>query len=201
MLIPHQVVPETSAVLGLPNEVVLPLNANHRDICRFASKEDQGYILVQWAIQDILSGGSTSRPPAVAAGGFSPIPNPVGQPRELKRPFPHPEDQSSFRSSKRCACSSESESIIKSFPYRSAPSSFTSGSSAVLPTSAIHEQTTNLTDCITVKIHGARSGSPMLPNAELITVYLQLPSTTRIRDLSKLLAINHPGMLSHRSFA
>ena len=52
----EQVVPEYSAVLGLPNEMIIPLNAHHRSICRFASTSDQNFILVKSAIADIISG-------------------------------------------------------------------------------------------------------------------------------------------------
>jgi hypothetical protein len=52
----EQVVPEYSAVLGLPNEMIIPLNAHHRSICRFASTCDQNFILVKSAIADIISG-------------------------------------------------------------------------------------------------------------------------------------------------
>ncbi|KAK0627947.1 hypothetical protein B0T14DRAFT_146526 [Immersiella caudata] len=65
-----RVVSEASAILGLPNEVILPLNATHRSMCRFASNTSQDYLLVQWAILDILAGGGTQRPSPVAVCGF-----------------------------------------------------------------------------------------------------------------------------------
>lgn len=50
------VVPESSAIIGLPNEIVLPLNANHRSMCRFASSDGQNYKIVEETIMEILSG-------------------------------------------------------------------------------------------------------------------------------------------------
>lgn len=50
-----QVVPQHSAVLNLPNEIILPMNASHTTICRFRSKHDQGYVLVEHAIRELVS--------------------------------------------------------------------------------------------------------------------------------------------------
>jgi hypothetical protein len=44
--------------MGLPNEIILPINAYHRGICRFSGKEDQKYVLVEAAIKEIASGTS-----------------------------------------------------------------------------------------------------------------------------------------------
>ncbi|KAF7554773.1 hypothetical protein G7Z17_g2655 [Cylindrodendrum hubeiense] len=46
------IVPEYSAVLGLANEMVFPLNAHHRSICKYGSK-NQSYILVEAAIREL----------------------------------------------------------------------------------------------------------------------------------------------------
>jgi hypothetical protein len=54
-----QVVPENSAVLGLPNEMIIPLNAHHRGICRFPSSLSQNYILVEAYIKEIFLGKSS----------------------------------------------------------------------------------------------------------------------------------------------
>ncbi|KAH7129973.1 hypothetical protein B0J13DRAFT_627109 [Dactylonectria estremocensis] len=54
------VVPEYSAIMGLPNEIVLPMNAHHRGLTRFSAKTDQKYILVEAAIKEIAY-GSTDR--------------------------------------------------------------------------------------------------------------------------------------------
>ncbi|KLU90641.1 hypothetical protein MAPG_10493 [Magnaporthiopsis poae ATCC 64411] len=51
------VVPERSAILGLHNERVIPLNAHHRNICRFRGARDQNYILVEAAIKELAFGG------------------------------------------------------------------------------------------------------------------------------------------------
>lgn len=51
-------VPEYSAVLGLPNEMILPLNAHHRSMCRYPSATSQNYVLVEAAIREIVSGES-----------------------------------------------------------------------------------------------------------------------------------------------
>lgn len=55
------VVPEISAVLGLPNEMIIPLNAHHRGMCRFPSSESQNYILVEAAIKEIILGKPTMK--------------------------------------------------------------------------------------------------------------------------------------------
>jgi hypothetical protein len=47
-------VPEYSAVLDIPNEMIIPLNANHRTLCQYSSK-DQNYLLVAAAIQELAS--------------------------------------------------------------------------------------------------------------------------------------------------
>jgi hypothetical protein len=45
-----------SARLGWkPNEVVYPVNAHHRNICRYPSEKNQTYILVEDAIIEIIS--------------------------------------------------------------------------------------------------------------------------------------------------
>lgn len=41
-------------MLNLPNEMVIPMNAHHRSICRFRSQRDQGYGLVEAAIREIV---------------------------------------------------------------------------------------------------------------------------------------------------
>jgi hypothetical protein len=56
VLISRQVVPEHCAVLGLPNEMIIPLNVDHRSMCRFASTIDQSYLLIESAISEIISG-------------------------------------------------------------------------------------------------------------------------------------------------
>jgi hypothetical protein len=42
----QQVVNESSAVLGLPNETAIPLNGNHHTICRFSSANEKRYRVV-----------------------------------------------------------------------------------------------------------------------------------------------------------
>ncbi|UKZ73695.1 hypothetical protein TrVFT333_001345 [Trichoderma virens FT-333] len=49
------VVPTESSQLGLPNEMVFPVNAHHRSICRYSSAKDQTYILVKTSIKSIVS--------------------------------------------------------------------------------------------------------------------------------------------------
>ena len=53
-----QIVPESSAILDLPNEIVIPLNAHHRSMCRFPNIGDQNYVLVEAAIKEIVGGES-----------------------------------------------------------------------------------------------------------------------------------------------
>jgi hypothetical protein len=47
--------------MGLPNELVIPVNANHRNICRYSTKQSQTYILVEAAIQELMGVVSISR--------------------------------------------------------------------------------------------------------------------------------------------
>ncbi|KAJ2972222.1 hypothetical protein NUW58_g9231 [Xylaria curta] len=61
------VVPTESARLGLPNEMVFPVNAHHRNICRYPSAEDQTYALVATSIKSILSGENDASPVRTAA--------------------------------------------------------------------------------------------------------------------------------------
>ncbi|KAI0454754.1 hypothetical protein F5B21DRAFT_514460 [Xylaria acuta] len=56
------VVPMESARLGLPNEMVFPVNAHHRNICRYPSAKDQTYALVETSIKSIVSGESKASP-------------------------------------------------------------------------------------------------------------------------------------------
>lgn len=47
-----KVVDRASAILGLPNEDIIPLNESHRDLCRFDS-QNASYISVSSAIKRI----------------------------------------------------------------------------------------------------------------------------------------------------
>ncbi|KAH6689450.1 hypothetical protein F5X68DRAFT_253779 [Plectosphaerella plurivora] len=61
--LPALVVPEHSARMNLPNEIVFPVNANHRSICRYPSVRNQTYVLVEGAIKEVvasLEGGPRS---------------------------------------------------------------------------------------------------------------------------------------------
>ncbi|SPO07348.1 uncharacterized protein DNG_10042 [Cephalotrichum gorgonifer] len=49
------VVPEYSARLNLPNEIVFPVKAHHRNICRYPNSRDQTYALVEQAIREVIS--------------------------------------------------------------------------------------------------------------------------------------------------
>jgi hypothetical protein len=48
------VVDEDSAVLGLPNELVIPVSADHRSMCRFSTAESQKYRPVEDAIVSVV---------------------------------------------------------------------------------------------------------------------------------------------------
>ena len=48
-----KVVPESSAILNLHNELTFPLNAAHRTMCRYDSERNQNYLLVESAIKEI----------------------------------------------------------------------------------------------------------------------------------------------------
>ncbi|KAK0509728.1 hypothetical protein JMJ35_008122 [Cladonia borealis] len=47
------VVPGSSAILNLHNELTFPLYATHRDLCRYDSERNQNYLLVESAIKEI----------------------------------------------------------------------------------------------------------------------------------------------------
>jgi hypothetical protein len=42
-----------SAVLGLPNELAIPITADHQGMCRFSDKQSQLYVPVEKAISDL----------------------------------------------------------------------------------------------------------------------------------------------------
>ena len=42
---------EDSAILGLPNEIAIPVAADHRALCRFSSSDNQLYVPIERAIQ------------------------------------------------------------------------------------------------------------------------------------------------------
>jgi len=51
-LISPQVVDEDSARIGVHNEKLFPVDANHRTICKFSAANDQNYTLVgAWIAQ------------------------------------------------------------------------------------------------------------------------------------------------------
>ncbi len=41
--------------MDLPNEMVFPVNAHHRNICRYPTKENETYLLVESSILEIAS--------------------------------------------------------------------------------------------------------------------------------------------------
>lgn len=52
----HKVVDMDSAILDLPNERPVPVNANHREICKFSHAKSEKYRPVWVAISDMVSG-------------------------------------------------------------------------------------------------------------------------------------------------
>jgi hypothetical protein len=48
-----KIVDEDSARLNLPNEVAIPISANHRDMCKFSSVNSQRYRPVWEYMQDL----------------------------------------------------------------------------------------------------------------------------------------------------
>lgn len=56
MISNDKVVPGESTRLGLVNEMIFPVNAHYRNICRYSSTEDPKYILVTSAIEHIVTG-------------------------------------------------------------------------------------------------------------------------------------------------
>ncbi|VUC30279.1 unnamed protein product [Clonostachys rosea] len=51
---PENVVESESAILRLPNEVPLPLEADHRNICKFLTLSDPGYTLVLSCLEELV---------------------------------------------------------------------------------------------------------------------------------------------------
>lgn len=49
-----QVVDERSAVMNLPNERPIPVEADHQSICRYLSANSQRYLQVQALVQDLV---------------------------------------------------------------------------------------------------------------------------------------------------
>ena len=52
-----QIVPEESAKMGIQNEVLLPLNADHSSICKFQSSDDPLYKHVKGLINEFVQEG------------------------------------------------------------------------------------------------------------------------------------------------
>ncbi|PGH21490.1 hypothetical protein AJ80_03158 [Polytolypa hystricis UAMH7299] len=55
---PWPVVPEDSATLGIPGEIRIPIDANHRTICRFRFRDEQNYQSLVAVIQDLAEGAT-----------------------------------------------------------------------------------------------------------------------------------------------
>lgn len=53
------IVDENSAILGYPTERVLSLNADHRNMCKFGSKDDPNYIILRNAFIQTIDKIST----------------------------------------------------------------------------------------------------------------------------------------------
>lgn len=51
----QKIVPKESAILGLPKEQAIAMNANHEEICRFSSEEDEDYKHVSRLIVDLVN--------------------------------------------------------------------------------------------------------------------------------------------------
>ncbi|KAF5010114.1 hypothetical protein FDECE_3700 [Fusarium decemcellulare] len=89
------VVPKESSQLGLPTEMVFPVNTHHRNICRYPSAQDQTYLLVEASLQSIMSGDAnlppkdaadhiTKQVPAAALGSMTLDKNQHSETRTLK---------------------------------------------------------------------------------------------------------------------
>jgi hypothetical protein len=50
-----QIVDEESATLGLPNEITIGLNADHRSMCRFALEDSQTFSAVWRPIREMVN--------------------------------------------------------------------------------------------------------------------------------------------------
>ncbi|KAK0738886.1 hypothetical protein B0T18DRAFT_492746 [Schizothecium vesticola] len=151
------VVPEASATLGLPNEVIVPLNASHRSMCRFPSNTSQDYLLVQWAVMNILSGGGTQQPPIVVESGLAVTASNQNHQRDRERVALHTDERSDH--------------------------SFRPGSTVASPTTddfAASPPGIRSTDMITVKFNIRRHGSARGQNYQTSTV---VPSSTLVSEL------------------
>ncbi|KAK8130582.1 hypothetical protein PG999_002962 [Apiospora kogelbergensis] len=66
--LPSLVVEEDSAVMGLPNEVPIPIEANHRSMCRFSTNSSEQYRMISDCIKEMAEDALGSSP-----SGASPL--------------------------------------------------------------------------------------------------------------------------------
>ncbi|KAF2188394.1 hypothetical protein K469DRAFT_661153 [Zopfia rhizophila CBS 207.26] len=155
------VVPEYSAILGLPNEMIIPLNASHRSMCRYRAKS-QDYNLVEAAVKELVaSEGSGPRAPKVlvtATRNASQV-----YPPKAVTPIP-PLTNTTPRRLEDSHSRSTSQSSGSTTPYnlRRSSSSSRTASQASTSRSAIRKQNLSSqpyqsSDVIRIKVRGLRN--------------------------------------------
>ncbi len=50
------VLEKESSILGYPGEISKSLNADHHDVCKYASQEDPNYVSVRDALKTLVKG-------------------------------------------------------------------------------------------------------------------------------------------------
>ena len=58
-----QIVNDTSARLDMPNEIALPIDANHKTMCKFPTADCQIYRPVWRALRDLVNDALLTTPP------------------------------------------------------------------------------------------------------------------------------------------
>ncbi|KAI5459563.1 hypothetical protein BGZ63DRAFT_254666 [Mariannaea sp. PMI_226] len=178
------VVPEYSAILGLPNERVYPMHAHHRNMCRFETRESQNFLLVEGAIRELVSGSLqvksttvTTTINTVIPAHHEPIsPNPISQSADyIERTtvgFSHSVVTAPLPTTKGRGGIFGAKSGVKT--------AFTPPGPAA-PASTDHAEELSRLEMIKVRITGSWSKDrfPVSPSG-----VLSLPSDTRLADLS-----------------
>lgn len=199
------VVPEYSAILGLPNEMIIPLNASHRSMCRYRAKS-QDYNLVEAAVKELAaSEGLSPRAPKVlvtATRNASQIypPKAVKPIPPLTRTTPRWLEDSNSRST-----SQSSGSMMLCTLGHSRSSSRTT-SQASTSRSAIRKQDLSSqpyqsSDVIRIRIRGLRNKLPCQSHeAGTFSQLIQLPANVPIERIGAALKEKLPRLKYWESF-
>lgn len=62
-----KVVDEHSAVMNLPNEVAIPIEADHRSMCRFGNRNSEKYRMVCDCLKELVDGAMETKLPCMYA--------------------------------------------------------------------------------------------------------------------------------------